>query len=138
MNWATTFAIDFASFELTMQESLFFVALFRAWQTHQLSLVVVLDFFQQVFVETLRPNLLVAALTCVEVHVMGRAPLLPAFAAHHVGSSLFFDPLASVLVTLSWGAFSCTRHRESGSGTPGRPLLHGFFHYALYHTDYIC
>ena len=46
MDWATTFAIDFASFELTIQESLLFVALLRACQTDQLSPVMILKIVQ--------------------------------------------------------------------------------------------
>ena len=45
MDWATTFAEDFASFELTMQESLPFVVLTRARQTDQLSPVVIPEIF---------------------------------------------------------------------------------------------
>jgi len=45
MYWATTFAEDFASFELTMQESLPFVDLTRARQTDQLTPVAMLEIF---------------------------------------------------------------------------------------------
>ena len=45
MDWATAFAEDLASFELTMQGSLPFVVLTRACQRDQLSLVVMPDSF---------------------------------------------------------------------------------------------
>ena len=45
MDWATTLAEDFASFELTMQESLPFVGLTRAHQTDQLTPVAMFEIF---------------------------------------------------------------------------------------------
>ena len=45
MDWATAFAEDLASFELTMQGSLPFVILTRACQTDQLLLAVILEIF---------------------------------------------------------------------------------------------
>ena len=45
MDWVTTFAEDFALFELTTQESLLFFELTRARQTDQLSPVVIPEIF---------------------------------------------------------------------------------------------
>ena len=46
MDKATTLAIYFASFELTMQESRLFVALLRACQADQLLPIIILEMLQ--------------------------------------------------------------------------------------------
>ena len=65
MDWATTLAIYFASFELPMQAAYPGVVLTRARQADQFLVVVVLEVFQQVFPEPTSPKILVAALTRV-------------------------------------------------------------------------
>ena len=65
MDWATTLAVYFASFELPMQAAYPGVVLTRARQADQFQTVMMLEVVQQVFPEPTSPQILVTALTRV-------------------------------------------------------------------------
>ena len=111
MDRATTFAIDFASFELVVKAFLFFPVLARAHKTDQFLVVMIFEIFQCVCAETLGTEIFAASLASVKLCIIGCASILLATTANNCVTSLLM-----VFERHNWPRFLRVPYLAHGAG----------------------